>query len=105
MLSIAEVDRQRAMDMCIGIADKVLLTSAVLPAMLSRFPFHDVDQRLLVIFLKLEKGQRDTQVTAREVLYLTLKQLLKPFEFISPTVDWSCDTFVHVREQARGLTK
>jgi hypothetical protein len=30
MLSIAEVDRQRAMDMCTGIADKVLLKARIL---------------------------------------------------------------------------
>jgi hypothetical protein len=39
ILSIAAAERYSAIDMCTGIAESVLRTKAVLPAMFSKFPF------------------------------------------------------------------
>jgi hypothetical protein len=41
MHSVAQEERQSAVVVCTGMAERVALTRAVLPATLSKFPFHN----------------------------------------------------------------
>lgn len=65
MHSVAQEERQSAMAVCTRMAKRVALTRVVLPAMLSKFPFHNRIQAAtlsMIVYssplfnLKMERG-------------------------------------------------